>query len=137
MKKVGPEDPTEELTADKNHFVKKNVKKKQADDVKGIIFLRCNKNPVIENRVLDRLYDAATKNGIYIENQIVNELKGMDKLKRLIEEKDIKYILINNLNEYSRNCIEQEKLVENAFRNGISILVGDNGFLPIIPPDLC
>ena len=161
VKKVGPEDPTEELTTDKNHFIKKNVNKVQVEDTTtakvdssaikrrhkkyteqissekgGIIFLRCNKNPDIENRVLDRLYDAATDKGIYVEDKIVNELKGMEKLKQLIENGSVKYILINNLNEYSRNSIEQEKLVENAFRNGIHILVGENGFLPIIPPEL-
>lgn len=147
-----PEDTTEKLTSDKNHFIKKGInissdspkeKKKKlskspllADgDKRGVIFIRCNKDVNIENQVLDRMFDAATDRDILVQDMIVNELNGKDKLKQWVGTGVINYILINNLNEYSRNRIDQENLVEAAYRNGIHILVGENEFRPIIPPE--
>ncbi len=86
--------------------------------------------------MLDRMFDAATDRDILVQDMIVNELNGKDKLKQWVGTGVINYILINNLNEYSRNRIDQENLVEAAYRNGIHILVGENEFRPIIPPEL-
>jgi hypothetical protein len=101
------------------------------DEVKrGVIFAKCNKSLDIENAVVDVLQDAATDRDINIQEYIVNEQDGLEKLKTWMDSGVISYIIMNNLDEYSRSKASQ--FFEHAFRQGIQILLRDNDFRPII-----
>lgn len=103
------------------------------DEVKrGVIFAKCNKSLDIENAVVDVLQDAATDRDINIQEYIVNEQDGLEKLKTWMDSGVISYIIMNNLDEYSRSKASQFFFLEHAFRQGIQILLKDNDFRPII-----
>lgn len=104
------------------------------DDVKrGVIFAKCNKSPDIENEVVDVLQDAASDRDINIQEYIVNDKDGVEKLNTWMESGVISYILMNNLDEFSKSKTSQFYFVDHAFRQGIQILLRDNDFIPIVP----
>lgn len=105
------------------------------DDLKkrGVIFVRCNKAPDIEERVVDELIQAANDRDIMIQEFIVNEQDGVNKLKAWMESGVIDYIIMNDLGEYSQAKIAQFFFVDDAYRRGIKILLKANDFNPIFP----
>ena len=105
------------------------------DDLKkrGVIFVRCNKSPDIEERVVDELIQAANDRDIMIQEFILNEQDGVNKLKAWMESGVIDYIIMNDLGEYSQAKIAQFFFVDDAYRRGIKILLKANDYNPIFP----
>ena len=105
------------------------------DDEKkrGVIFVKCNKSPEIENRVVDELIQAANDRDIMIQEFIVNEKDGVNKLNAWMESEMIDYIIMNNLDEYSQYPVTQFYLLDHAFRCGIKVLLKNNEFKPVLP----
>lgn len=105
------------------------------DDLKkrGVIFVKCNKSPDIEERVVDELIQAADDRDIMIQEFIVNENEGVKTLKAWMESGVIDYIIMNELNAYSQNQVAQFFLLDDAYRRGIKILLKDNDFNPVFP----
>lgn len=105
------------------------------DDLKkrGVIFVRCNKAPEIEDKVVDELIQAATDRDIWIQEFIVNEKDGINKLKAWIESGIIDYIIMNRLEEYNQFKIPQFFFLDEAYRRGIKILLKENDFNPVFP----
>ena len=105
------------------------------DDLKkrGVIFVRCNKSPEIEDRVVDELIKAADDRDIMIQEFIVNEKDGVNKLKAWMESGIIDYIIMNRLEEYNQSKIPQFFLLDEAYRRGIRILLKENEFNPVFP----
>lgn len=105
------------------------------DDLKkrGVIFVRCNKSPEIEDRVVDELIKAADDRDIMIQEFIVNEKDGVNKLKAWMESGVIDYIIMNRLEEYNQSKIPQFFLLDEAYRRGIRILLKENEFNPVFP----
>ena len=105
------------------------------DDEKkrGVIFVKCNKSPEIEDMVVDELIQAANDRDIMIQEFIVNEKDGVNKLKAWMESEMIDYVIMNNLNEYSQYPVTQFYFLDHAFRCGIKVLLKDNGFNPVLP----
>ncbi len=105
------------------------------DDLKkrGVIFVRCNKSPEIEDRVVDELIKAADDRDIMIQEFIVNEKDGVNKLKAWMESGVIDYIIMNRLEEYNQSKIPQFFFLDEAYRRGIRILLKENEFNPVFP----
>ena len=105
------------------------------DDLKkrGVIFVRCNKSPEIEERVVDELIQAADNRDIMIQEFIVNEKDGVNKLKAWMESGVIDYIIMNSIDEYSQNPITRFFFIDEAYQKGIRILLKSNDYNPIFP----
>lgn len=105
------------------------------DDEKkrGVIFVKCNKDIDIETRVVDELIQAAIDRDIWIQEFIVNEKDGIDKLKSWIESGVIDYIIMNRLEEFSQSKITQFFFLDHAYHKGIKVLLKDNDYKPIFP----
>ena len=105
------------------------------DDLKkrGVIYVRCNKSPEIENRVVDDLIQAADDRDIMIQEFIVNEKDGVNKLKAWVESGVIDYIIMNSIDEYSQNPITRFFFIDEAYQKGIRILLKSNDYNPIFP----
>ena len=139
--KLGHEDvkPIPEMFSIKKGSVppsgRKNTGNIVHDDLKkrGVIFVRCNKSPEIEERVVDELIQAADDRDIMIQEFIVNEKEGVNKLKAWMESGVIDYIIMNRLEEYNQFKIPQFFFLDEAHRRGIKVLLKDNDFNPIFP----
>ena len=103
------------------------------DKKRGVIFAKCNKSPEIENRVVDVLIQAANDRNIMIQEFIVNEKDGMNKLKAWMESEMIDYVIMNNLDEYSQYPVTQFYFLDEAYRCGVKVLLKDNDFNPVFP----
>lgn len=103
---------------------------------RGVIFARCNKDKKIEDEYVDRLVDAADERDIRIQDFIINEKGGLEKLHQWIESGVINYLIINSLREYARDELAQCNLLDKAFKHGVQILIGENEFRPVIPPEM-
>lgn len=139
--KLGHEDvkPIPEMFSIKKGSVppsgRKNTGNIVHDDLKkrGVIFVRCNKSPEIEERVVDELIQAADDRDIMIQEFIVNEKEGVNKLKAWMESGVIDYIIMNRLEEYNQFKIPQFFFLDEAHRRGIKVLLKENDFNPIFP----
>ena len=100
---------------------------------RGVIFVRCNKSPEIEERVVDELIQAADNRDIMIQEFIVNEKDGVNKLKAWMESGVIDYIIMNSIDEYSQNPISRFFFIDEAYQKGIRILLKSNDYNPIFP----
>ncbi len=138
--KLGHEDvkPIPEMSSIKSSVPpagRKNTGNIVQDDLKkrGVIFVRCNKSPEIVERVVDELIQAADDRDIMIQEFIVNEKEGVNKLKAWMESGVIDYIIMNRLEEYNQFKIPQFFFLDEAHRRGIKVLLKENDFNPIFP----
>ena len=68
-----------------------------------------------------------------IQEFIVNEKEGVNKLKAWMESGVIDYIIMNRLEEYNQFKIPQFFFLDEAHRRGIKVLLKENDFNPIFP----